>query len=80
MISFYGDDVRKTLTDNYDVVRAIWAACATLIDATIKIHVFPRVVDSQPLEWSMNISSPVGRKTVTVTQRVPAGGVLFTDK
>lgn len=76
-ISYHGHRVHETLSAYPDVVRAVQAFCFGMLDAYIKIHVTPRRVDSEPLEWSLGIATPGGRKTYVVLQKNPAGKIFI---
>lgn len=79
-ISFIGEAVHKTLGDNPEMIAAIWGLCTGMLDATIKVHIFPRLSDKDTLVWALDISSPIGRRSVAATQRNPAGSVYFTNQ
>ena len=73
------ENTRKLLHSHGDVVKAIWEACFPLIDAKIEVHINPRLRDSEPMEWNLNITSPHGRRSILVTQRKPLGSILFSE-
>ena len=74
---FQGNGVQQILLDHQDIVAAVWAQSLSLTDAFVKIHVFPRIAESEPVEWGMTVSRPGGLKSYAVTQRVPGGTVSF---
>jgi hypothetical protein len=79
-ITFRADEAtRAVLHAHQDVVKAIWEACFPLIDAKIEVFMNPRLRDSESMEWSMTISSPLGRRSIAVTQRVPLGVISFKE-
>lgn len=78
-ISFHGEgDVTRTVQTNPELARAAWEICSAYTDAKIRIDVMPRLVDSQPVEWTVSASSSKGRQTALLTQRKPAGHVFIT--
>ena len=79
-ISYLGDQVQETLAASVEVAQAIVLYCAEAVNATVKVYTEPRTGDGSPLEWSLSISSPAGRQTVTVTQRIPLGAVRFSPQ
>ena len=79
-ISFRGDSVHEVLKNHKDVVTEIWVLSQNMHDATITVHVNPRLTDIEPLVWSMNIASPVGRRSLAVTQRRAGGKVIFSNE
>lgn len=79
-ISFIGDSVHKTLSAHQDVVSAIWDLCSGMLDATIKVHVFPRTTDNEKLTWNLIISSPIGRRNITANQRRPGNPIQFANE
>lgn len=79
-VAFLGDAVHQILGNNPEMLAAVWSLCTGMLDATIKCHVFPRLSDMEALVWSLDISSPIGRRSVAVTQRKAAGQVSFTNQ
>ena len=79
VVAFHGDDVHKIIDAHYDVVRKVWEVTTGLVDASVKVHISPRITDSEPLHWVMDIASPTGRRTLNITQRRPAGPVIFAN-
>lgn len=78
-ISFHGPDVQATLEANPLVYKAIWDSCSTFPNSSIRIDAHP-CFDDSPLEWSMSIASPAGRRTLLVTQQSAAGPVRFSKQ
>ena len=74
-ISYHGHRVQETLSAYPDVVRAVQEFCLGMLDAYIKVHVSPRRADCDPIEWSLGVATPGGRKTYLVLQQSPAGKV-----
>jgi len=74
-IVFHGDDAAQTVKANPDLARAAWDLCSVYTDAHIRIDVAPRLADALPVEWTVNIASPVGRRTALLTQRKLSGHV-----
>ena len=79
-VAFFGDAVHKTIANNPDMLNAVWKLCSGMLDATIKVHVNPRITDSEPVVWGLDISSPTGRRSIAATQRRTAGNVIFTNQ
>lgn len=75
-VSFIGDDVRTVLEDNHQAMRSVWGYCAALANATIKVHVAPRI--EGVIEWHLDIVTPYGRRSMVAYQRTPVGAVSFT--
>lgn len=78
-ITYIGNDVHATLKAHPDVVQAVHKLCLGLFDASIKIHVMSPFRNAEPLEWTVDIASPKGRRTLAVKQRVPAGSIAISD-
>ena len=78
-ISFHGDNIEATLEANPLVYRAVWDACSEIPNASIRVDAHP-CFDDNPLEWSMTIASPTGRRTLTITQKSPIGSVRFAHQ
>ena len=74
-IIFHGNDATATVRANPDLARAAWDLCSAHTDANIRIDVAPRLADALPVEWTVNITSPAGRRTALLTQRKLAGHV-----
>ena len=73
---FHGEDIVNVLENNFLMHAAIWQNAKTYMNAKIAVHTAPRMSEG-PIEWSMSITSPTGRKTYAVTQRTPEGSVTF---
>lgn len=76
-ITFIGTGVHEALKAHDDVVRAIWEFCSGVVDGKITVQTSRRFADSDPLEWDVTITSPLGRKTMAAVQRVPYGSIRF---
>jgi hypothetical protein len=76
IVSFHGPDVRKAIRDNRDIVDAVWNTCG-VVDGTIKVFVTPRNPEGF-MEWTLVVSSPKGRSTHNMTQRMPGGVVQIS--
>ena len=79
-IHFHGVSVRSLVRDNPAMVRVVKDLVITMLDATVNVYTQPRVADTEPMEWSMTIASPVGRRSVSLIQRKPDGAVLITGE
>lgn len=79
-LEFRGRDVHRVLKENRDVVSAIWGAVSAAIDTAIVVWIEPQVSTTDPLEWHMTITSPLGRRTCIVSRRTPNSTILFSDQ
>jgi hypothetical protein len=61
-----------------DVVRAIEKLALSEPDATYKVHVNALFNPTDPLDWSLIITSPRGRRHLNVEQRQPRGAIKFS--
>ena len=78
-VTFFGDDVEQVLADNADVRHFIDLAALEIPSALVKVYVYPRPPE-RPLEWSVSVTSPTGRRTFSVVQRVPLGRIsIYSD-
>ena len=75
-LTYHGEQVRQLLAAHADVVQATGSYCAGLVDATVKVHA--EAVEKWPLAWSLSMSSPAGRSSLTISQRTPGAKVSFT--
>ena len=73
------ENTRKLLQAHDDMVKAIWDACFPIVDAQISVAINPRTKDSDTMVWDMTITSPRGRRSISVTQRKPLGSISFTE-
>lgn len=78
-IVFKGDDLINTLETNWMMHEAVWKIARQHINAKVAVHTSPRAEEHGPIEWSMSVTSPTGRKTFSVGQRTPTGSVSFTQ-
>lgn len=76
-IEFHGDDIVNVLESNFLMHDAIWKLVKQYLNAKITVHTSERLEEYGPIEWSMSVTSPQGRKTFSVTQRTPTGSVSF---
>lgn len=74
-VSFHGNDVVKTIEDNFLMYDSVWAYAKQQVNAKVKVHTSPRVEVYGPIEWSMSVTSTTGRKTFSLTQRTPTGSI-----
>lgn len=79
-LSYHGHQVHKILAAHKDVVNAIGYYCSELVDATIKVHTEEGIESAWPLAWNLDISSPAGRMSMTVSQRAEGTKVSFTHQ
>lgn len=70
-------DKQNCRAEASDVVRYIENVAKDSPEAMVKVHVSPRTMPIEPLEWYMTFTSPQGRQTLTVIQRKPFGAVIF---
>lgn len=76
IVNFVGPDADNICYNHPDVVSAVHRlASAEDNSARVTVHVSPFPEDGEPLEWSVQIVSPQGRRTFEITQRTPYGGV-----
>jgi len=75
-VTYLGHNVRDVLNDNVTVVKAVWGYCGLLAEARVKIHVAPRLEGE--IEWTIDIVTPYGRRTMVANQRSITGSVSFT--
>lgn len=78
-IVFHGEDIVNVLEENWLVHDAIWKHAKQHINAKVSVHVSARLEDFGPLDWSMSVTSPTGRKTFAIYQRAPTSSVTFTQ-
>jgi hypothetical protein len=77
-ISFFGADAKQLMDENPDVVRQINRYFERQAnDAIVRIYVYPRSLYDSKLEWAGVITSPAGRYTLTIKQRILAGAITF---
>ena len=76
-ISFHGNDVIQTIEDNSLMYDSVWTYVKKLLNSKVKVYTSARIDPDGPLEWSMSITSPTGRKTFNLQQRSPTGSVSF---
>ena len=79
-ITFLGTGVHEALKAHDDVVRAIQRFCSGIVNGKVTVHTSRRFTDSDPLEWSVTIASPLGRKTLAAVQRIPYGAIRITPQ
>jgi hypothetical protein len=79
-IRFHGADVRNLVRSSPAMTQAIRDMSLGMLDATINVYTQPRIADTEPMEWSMTISSPVGRRSLALIQRKPNSAVLITGE
>ena len=78
-ITFTGHGAPAICGAHTPVVKALLGVARVNAEATITVHVSPRI-DDEPLEWSMCLVSPAGRRTFDVVQRAPTGAVLINNR
>ena len=76
-IEFHGKDIINVLESNFLMHEAIWNVAKQYVNAKISIYTSERFEVHGPIEWSMSVTSPEGRKTFAVSQRTPTGSVSF---
>jgi len=77
-IQYLGADAVQLRAENPDVVRQIDRYFKRRAEhAAVRIYVYPRSFYDSKLEWAAVITSPTGRNTLTIKQRVPAGSITF---
>lgn len=74
-VSFHGNDVIKTLEENYLMYDGVWKLAKDQLNAHVKVHVSQREPDDGPIEWSVSVTSPTGRQTLSLSQRSSIGSV-----
>ena len=79
-ITFTGRGALAICDAHAPVVEALLGVARVNAEATITVHVSPRIDDDEPLEWSMCLVSPAGRRTFDVVQRAPTGAVLINNR
>lgn len=79
-IHFHGPDVRNLVRHSPAMTQAIRDMSLGMLDATIHVYTQPRIADDAPMEWSMTIASPVGRRSLALIQRKPTSAVLITGE
>jgi len=79
IVKFHGIDVQDTLDANPDVKAAVMRAASTFPGAKIDLYTAARYIPDGPLEWTMSITSPAGRRTLILNQRAPGGAVSFSN-
>ena len=77
-ISFFGADAKQLMDENPDVVRQINRYFGRRANnAIVRIYIYPRSFYDSKLEWAGVVTSPAGRYTLAIKQRVPAGAITF---
>ena len=66
----------RLMDQHSDVVRQIMRSLATNPYDSVSIYMNPLIAD-EPLEWFVILTGPKGRRHIAITQRQPAGAILF---
>ncbi len=78
-ITYFGINAEHEIRENPLAVEAVQRVHAHLPLSTIRVYTGERFDDDEPLEWMLNITSPSGRRSVILTQRVKGGAVLISN-
>lgn len=77
-IEYVGRDSRDIALQYHDVIKAIQKLGFELFDATVKVFV-QKPPHGEPLEWTVQIRSCAGQRTLRITQNVPLGAVQISN-
>lgn len=78
-IVFLGEGVAETLKDNWKIHNAVWEVAKKYRNAKVTVYTSLRPEPHGPIEWSMSVTSPIGRQTFCISQRSPTGSVSFSQ-
>ena len=77
-IEYIGHDARDIALRYHDVIKTILKIGFELFDAKVKVFVSEPPY-GEPLEWTMQIRSCAGQRTLRITQNKPLGSVLISN-
>ena len=77
-IEYVGRDARDLALQYHDVVKAIQKLGFELFDAYIKVFVM-KPPYGEPLDWTVQVRSCAGQRTLRFTQNTPLGAVLISS-
>lgn len=77
-IEYIGRDARDIALQYHDVTKAILKLGFELFDAHVKVFTH-KPVEGESLEWTVQIRSCAGQRTLRITQNVPLGAVSISN-
>lgn len=77
-IEYVGRNARELALQYYDVVRALNNLGLELFDAHIKVFIL-KPPEGESLDWTVQVRSCAGQRTLRITQNVPLGAVSISN-